>query len=180
MALSTGIKYPTTISAPGFSNPANATGAPNGTSATFTAVSGTEFQVTAWGYGFALPANAIPRGCKVYPTTSASSSVYTYSNLVNADTYTPCSVSFKNYIPAATLSTLSMGGDTDLWGGVSTDGSTYARDWTPADINSPYFGVQLNIGANAPPSTFTADAFGIEWLYDLPSPPSGMMFRSVG
>lgn len=136
-----------------WTNTSNATGAPNGTYASFTAISGSwSSYLLLTGYGFSIPSTAVIDGITVTFTrnmSGANAAVTNALQMVKAGTPVgtlygaqmsggiPTGTVYDNW-PASTYNQpITYGSSTNLWG----------TTWLPSDINNANFGVQ--IGGNA-------------------------------
>lgn len=176
----TGKVNPTAFSAPSWTNGTNVLTS-NNARATRT-IASTEAQITVWGFGFAIPAGSVIDGIILYIEGSATVALsYAYHQIVNADTGVPKSVNTKSIMPGTSETIQTAGSSSDVWGGVDTDNDTdYDRDWSTTDINTLFFGAQVNFGAGAS-TTLSIDHIALEIYYHaVTGVPNSLMLMGVG
>ena len=162
----TGIKYPSTISWPGSTNPDNArlNDAARGTA---TVAVDVETMISTWGYALSIPTDATNIKIILHLTGSITAgSFYSYHFCRNVDTGDPVSVSSRSVLPGATETT-TIASD-DINGGVVWNKKTGSLAWTPADLNDTFFGWQLAFGGTGTTNTISVNSIGMEVTYDQP------------
>lgn len=145
--------------------------------------SGTSSGLFLWSYtGLVVPEDAQVLGITVRVEGSVTAGTVDYSYFIpcNSNTFQPNSVTSYGPFLTGSEATHDIGGASDIWGGVDADGGgTFDRNWLPADINAPEFGVYFAFAATGAGATVSLDAVQIAVTYTL-TPGVGVASASAG
>lgn len=178
---------PSTVVSSGWTNPTNIYASDNAHATTTILPSAENGALFAYGFaGLSVPSDATILGIefRVEAAVTSGNLDYNYFFITRGDSFLPARSTLSRGSAAfgSTDTTNTIGGLSDLWGGVDTNNNnTFDRAWLPADFDSQ-LSLFVGLGAGAAGANVSLDNIQLRVRYTQPIiiVPGAMVYTVIG